>query len=85
MAFAGTVLGVIFGFVLALLASKNLLFTSPYLRPIGIFSKGLIAFFRTVPDLVWAIIFVGSGWSWVFCWYTRYYGGHNRVLWAIFC
>ena len=58
MAFAGTVLGVIFGFVLALLASRNLLFTSPYLRPIEIFSKGLIAFFRTVPDLVWAIIFV---------------------------
>ena len=58
MAFAGTILGVIFGFVLALLASKDLLFTSPYLRPIQVFSKGIIAFFRTVPDLVWAIIFV---------------------------
>ena len=44
MAFAGTALGVIFGFVLALLASRNLLFTSPYLRPIEIFSKGLIVY-----------------------------------------
>ena len=58
MAFAGTILGIIFGFILALLASKNLLFTSPYLRPIQVLSKGIIAFFRTVPDLVWAIIFV---------------------------
>ena len=58
MAFAGTILGIIFGFALSLMASKNLLFSSSLTKPLQVFAKALIAFFRTVPDLVWAIVFV---------------------------
>ncbi len=54
MAVAGTVLGLFFSFPLAILAAEGL---SPHpLIKAG--ARGLIAFFRTVPDLVWALIFV---------------------------
>ena len=56
MAFAGTVLGVIFSFPLAILASRNL---SPH--PIVYYAvRGVISFIRSVPDLVWALVFVVS-------------------------
>ncbi len=54
MAVAGTVLGLILSVPLAILAAPSL---SPH--PLLVWmTRGLIAFFRTVPDLVWAIIFV---------------------------
>lgn len=54
MAVAGTVLGLVFSFPLAVLAAEGL---SPH--PVARWlSRGLIALFRTVPDLVWALLFV---------------------------
>jgi phosphonate transport system permease protein len=58
MAFTGTLLGIIFGFILALLSSKGLLGNSRPMRLVQETVKALILLFRTVPDLVWAIIFV---------------------------
>lgn len=56
MAVVGTVLGVVISFPLAALASKT---TTPH--PIVYqLSRALISFFRTVPDLVWALFFVAT-------------------------
>ncbi|MCB0317908.1 MAG: phosphonate ABC transporter, permease protein PhnE [Bdellovibrionales bacterium] len=56
MAVAGTVLGVIVSLPLGVLASRN---QSPH-PMIRKFSRGLISFARTVPDLIWALFFVAS-------------------------
>lgn len=54
MAVAGTVLGLVLSVPLAILAAPSL---SPH--PIAVWAvRGITAFFRTVPDLVWAIVFV---------------------------
>ena len=54
MAIAGTVLGLIFSLPLAILAAPSL---SPH--PMIVWTvRSLTALFRTVPDLVWAIVFV---------------------------
>jgi phosphonate transport system permease protein len=54
MAIAGVVLGLILSLPLGILAAEGL---SPH-PAIRIAARTLIAFFRTVPDLVWALIFV---------------------------
>jgi len=54
MAVAGCVLGVILAFPVAVLAADNL---SPH-PMVKAAARGLIALFRTVPDLVWALLFV---------------------------
>lgn len=54
MAFVGTVLGVILSVPLAVLASRT---QSPH-PLIYSAARGLISLFRTVPDLVWGLIFV---------------------------
>jgi phosphonate transport system permease protein len=54
MAVIGTVLGLFFSFPLAVLATDGLT-PNRFVRSIA---RGLIALFRTVPDLVWAILFV---------------------------
>jgi phosphonate transport system permease protein len=54
MAVAGTVLGLIFSLPLAILAAPSL---SPHPSVVWVV-RGIVAFFRTVPDLVWAIVFV---------------------------
>ncbi|MGB0684317.1 MAG: phosphonate ABC transporter, permease protein PhnE [Magnetovibrionaceae bacterium] len=54
MAVAGTVFGVLISLPLAVLAARNL---SPH--PLVYHAaRGLISFFRTVPDLIWALFFV---------------------------
>ncbi len=54
MAVAGTILGLALSLPLAILAAPGL---SPH--PIFVWiTRGVVAFFRTVPDLVWAIVFV---------------------------
>jgi phosphonate transport system permease protein len=54
MAVAGTFLGLVLSLPLAILAAPGL---SPH--PAFVWSvRGLVALFRTVPDLVWAIVFV---------------------------
>ena len=58
MAFAGTLLGLVIGFFLALFASRGLMFESRRSNLLQWSVKMLISLFRTVPDLVWAIIFV---------------------------
>lgn len=54
MAVAGCVLGLLLSLPLAILAADGLS-PHPVIRWI---SRGLIALFRTVPDLVWALLFV---------------------------
>jgi phosphonate transport system permease protein len=54
MAVAGVVLGLILSLPIAILAAEGL---SPH-PSIRHAARGLIALFRTVPDLVWALIFV---------------------------
>lgn len=54
MAVAGCVLGLILSFPLAILAADGV---SPH-PLVRAASRGLIAVFRTVPDLVWALFFV---------------------------
>jgi phosphonate transport system permease protein len=54
MAVSGCVLGLILSFPVAVLAAEGLS-PHPLLRAAA---RGLIAFFRTVPDLVWALFFV---------------------------
>lgn len=54
MAFVGTVAGVVISIPLGVLAARNL---SPH-RSVYAMARGLIALARTVPDLVWALIFV---------------------------
>ena len=58
MAFTGTILGICIGFILALFASKGLMTESRGFQFFQWSVKMLISLFRTVPDLVWAIIFV---------------------------
>lgn len=56
IAFIGTVVGVLLSIPLAILASKDL---SPH--PVLYYlTRSLVSFFRSVPDLVWAIFFVAS-------------------------
>jgi phosphonate transport system permease protein len=50
----GTVFGVLLALPLAILAARN---TTPT-RPIYAIARGVIAFARAVPDLVWALLFV---------------------------
>ena len=54
MAFAGTVVGVVLSIPLAIVAARTL---TPHL---GLYyaARWVIAVFRTVPDLVWALLFV---------------------------
>ncbi len=54
MAVVGTTLGVLASIPLAILASRR---HSPA-TPVYLAVRALISFFRTVPDLVWALIFV---------------------------
>lgn len=54
MAVSGCVLGLILSFPLAVLAADGLS-PHPIVRTLA---RGLIAFFRTVPDLIWALFFV---------------------------
>jgi phosphonate transport system permease protein len=54
MAILGTIVGVLLSVPLAIIAAKGLLGS----RLINWPARGLIALFRTVPDLVWALIFV---------------------------
>ncbi|AXF57909.1 phosphonate ABC transporter, permease protein PhnE [Salicibibacter kimchii] len=56
IALVGTVFGVILSLPIALLASRN---TTPH-PAIGYVAKGFISLLRTVPDLIWALIFVIS-------------------------
>ena len=56
MAFVGTVVGVILSVPIAVLATPHL---SPH-PVVYHMARNLIAFFRTVPDLVWALLFVVS-------------------------
>jgi phosphonate transport system permease protein len=50
----GTVFGVVLALPLAVLAARN---TTPA-RPVYALARGMIAFARAVPDLVWALLFV---------------------------
>ena len=54
MAFAGTVIGVLLSVPLAILAARSL---TPHVS-LYYAARWLIALFRTVPDLVWALFFV---------------------------
>ena len=54
IALAGTVLGVALSLPIGWLSARGI---SPF-RPLTFLFKALISFFRTVPDLVWALIFV---------------------------
>ncbi len=54
MAVAGAALGLVFAVPFAILATDRL---SPH-PLVRMVARGLIAFFRTVPDLVWAIFFI---------------------------
>ncbi|MEM5582336.1 phosphonate ABC transporter, permease protein PhnE [Roseibium sp. AS2] len=58
MALAGTIIGVIVSLPLAILAAKSLSRQTLVSRVFYSTSRLLIAFFRTVPDLVWALVFV---------------------------
>ncbi|MEM9631241.1 MAG: phosphonate ABC transporter, permease protein PhnE [Pseudomonadota bacterium] len=58
MAFAGTVIGIIVSLPLAILAAKGLTKQTVLSRTFYTVSRLLIALFRTVPDLVWALVFV---------------------------
>ena len=54
IAYVGTLLGAVFGFILCFLASANLV-SNPWIR---LTAKRFLELFRTVPDLVFALIFV---------------------------
>ncbi|TLX63114.1 phosphonate ABC transporter, permease protein PhnE [Stutzerimonas nosocomialis] len=56
MALVGTVFGILLSIPLALLAARN---TSPHASVLHA-TRALISFFRTVPDLAWALFFVAS-------------------------
>ena len=58
MALAGTVIGVTLSLPLAILAARRLTRQTPVSRVFYSASRLLIALFRTVPDLVWALVFV---------------------------
>lgn len=54
MALVGTILGVILSVPLAIGAARN---TSPH-RSVYVAARGLVSLCRTVPDLIWGLIFV---------------------------
>lgn len=54
MAVAGTVVGALVSIPLAVLSARKLLGG----RLVNTLARGIVAIFRTVPDLVWALIFV---------------------------
>jgi len=54
MAVAGTVVGAVISIPLAVLSARGLLGS----RWLNFAARGVVAVFRTVPDLVWALIFV---------------------------
>jgi phosphonate transport system permease protein len=56
IAYIGTVLGAVFGFVLCFVAAGNLV-KNPWIR---LTAKRFLEFCRTVPELVFALIFVAS-------------------------
>lgn len=56
MAFIGAALGIVGSFFLSLGAARGLV-VGPWVNGL---CRGVISFFRTVPDLVWAILFVVS-------------------------
>ncbi len=56
MAFLGTLFAAVLSIPLAVLAAKNITTSGPVQN----FSKGIIAFTRTVPDIVFALIFVSA-------------------------
>ncbi len=58
MALAGTIIGVVVSLPLAIVAAKSLTRQTVVSRVFYTASRLLIAFFRTVPDLVWALVFV---------------------------
>lgn len=58
MALAGTVIGIVVSLPLAILAAKGLARQTLVSKFFYTSSRLLIAFFRTVPDLVWALVFV---------------------------
>ncbi len=54
MALVGTLAGIVLAVPLALFAARGLIGN----RLVNILARGIVAVFRTVPDLVWALIFV---------------------------
>lgn len=54
MAIAGTLVGIIISLPIAVLATRN---HTPH-PVIRFFAKAMVSFFRTIPDLIWALIFV---------------------------
>ncbi|GAB4543104.1 MAG: phosphonate ABC transporter, permease protein PhnE [Roseibium sp.] len=58
MALAGTIIGVLVSVPLAMLAARGLTRQTMLSRAFYTSSRLLIALFRTVPDLVWALVFV---------------------------
>jgi phosphonate transport system permease protein len=58
MALAGTIIGIVVSLPLAILAAKGLTKQTFLSRTFYTASRLLIALFRTVPDLVWALVFV---------------------------
>lgn len=56
MAVAGAAIGIVISFFLAVLAARN---QTPHMS-LYYGSRGLIALFRTVPDLIWAVFFVAT-------------------------
>lgn len=54
MAVCGTIIGIVVSLPLAILAAKNL---TPH-PTVGWFVNMIISLFRTIPDLIWALIFV---------------------------
>lgn len=56
IAIAGTAIGILVSLPIAFLSARGL---SPVAGAAFLF-KGLVSFFRTVPDLVWALVFVAS-------------------------
>mgnify|MGYP003844898881 CR=1 FL=1 len=80
MALVGTVAGVLLSVPIAVLAT-------PHLSPHPVLyhmARNLIAFFRTVPDLVWALIFSLSG-SRSICWNASHRHRQNWLLWPLLC
>ncbi|WP_420336148.1 phosphonate ABC transporter, permease protein PhnE [Roseibium sp.] len=58
MALAGTIIGIVVSLPLAVLAAKGVARQTVVSRFFYTSSRLLIALFRTVPDLVWALVFV---------------------------
>jgi len=56
MALVGTVIGIIISLPIAILAARN---TSPH-PVVRHITRSIVSFFRTVPDLAWALFFVAS-------------------------